>query len=148
MQTRGWSQIKPFAEQVLLAIYTIRKDDKRAVGDLTKLIQRDPTLATASYQLGQSMLRVLQAERRPEGQPSALYQIARAATYDGPNAVPAAQRQPILDYLTRVYRNFHGSTDGLDQLLALAKSSPFPPANFTIQSIVDIYRQQGRAPER
>jgi len=141
MRTRSWSQIKPFAEQVLLAIYMLRKDDRRAVGDLTKLIQRDPTLARASYQLGQTILKVLMAERRPEGQPAALYQIARAAAYDGPGCLPADQRQQILDYLTKVYSTFHGSADGLDRLLAMAKTSPFPPANFTIQSLVDIALQ-------
>jgi hypothetical protein len=142
---RGWSQAKPFAEQVLIQIYSLRKDDRRAVDDLTKLIQRDPTLVRASYQLGQSILKVVQAERRPEGQVAALYQFARAAAYDGPNAVPADQRPQILDYLTRAYSAFHGSANGLDRMLAMAKSNPFPPANFTIQSTVDIARQQEEA---
>jgi hypothetical protein len=139
---RGWSQAKPFAEQALIQIYTLRKDDRRAVDDLTRLIRRDPTLARASYQLGQSILRVVQAERRPEGQAAALYQFARAAAYEGPGGLPADQRQQILDYLTKAYLAFHGSSDGLDQLLATAKTSPFPPANFTIQSTVDIARQR------
>lgn len=132
------NQIMPYAEQALLAIYQLRNDDKRAVSDLTKLIQRDSTLARASYQLGRAMMKVLYVEKRPEAQPPALYQFARSVAYDGPNAVPAAQRPLILDYLTKAYAAFHGSTDGLDQLLALAKSNPFPPPYFTIQSTVDI----------
>lgn len=82
-------QIKPYAEQVLIAIYALRKDDKRAVDDLTKLIRRDPTLALPSYRLGETMMRVLVAEERPEDQPIAFYHLARSAVLEGPYALPA-----------------------------------------------------------
>jgi hypothetical protein len=138
----------PYAEQVLIRIYALRKDDKRAISDLTKLIQRDSTLAMASYQLGRAMMQVLYVERRPEAQPPALYQFARSVAYDGPGNLPASQRTQIRTYLTKAYTAFHGSADGLDELLALAKSNPFPPPYFTIQSTVDIAGQAEAARNR
>jgi tetratricopeptide (TPR) repeat protein len=147
-QVSSRSQIKPFAEQVLISIYALRKEDKRAVGDLTKLIQKEPTLALASYQLGVAMIRVFAAEKRPEDQPIAFYHMARSIAVEGQYPLPAAQKKQILDYLTKVYTAFHGSADGLDQLLAMAKTSPFPPANFRIPSTTDVARQQESARTR
>jgi hypothetical protein len=139
------AQIKPFSEQVLMAIYALRKDDKRAVDDLRKLIVRDPNLAVASYQLGKAMMDILAAEKRPQDQPPALYQIARAIAVTGPGALPANQVAAIQDYLKKAYKAFHGSEQGLDDLLAQAKTNPFPPPNFTIKSTVDIATEQEAA---
>jgi hypothetical protein len=134
--------VKPYSENVLIAIYGLRKDDKRAVDDLTKLIKKDPTNAAASYQLGQAMIRIIKAENKPENQPPAFYQIARAISYDGPGGLPANQKPPIQNYLTQAYTAFHGSAEGLPDLLAQAKTSPFPPANFSIKSTVDIAKEE------
>jgi len=135
--TEAWRsakrQVPPYAEAVLVAIYNARDDHKRKVDDLTKLIQHDPMLPAASYQLGAAMLRVFAEENQPERQQLAFWQFARAAVYDGPGALPADQRQIPLNYLNKAYPLFHGSTDGLDDLLKLAKYSPFPPASFHIE---------------
>ena len=40
--------------------------------------------------------------------------------------------------MTKTYTTYHGSNEGLDKLLAMAKSSPFPPAGFTIESAQQI----------
>ena len=138
-------QIKPYAEQVLIAIYELRKDDKRAVDDLRKLVVRDPTLAVASYKLGQTMMKIIAADKRPQDQPPALYQIARAVAYDGPGALDAKAKAPIQDYLKRAYAAFHGSDDGLNDLLAQAKTNAFPPATFSIKSTVDIETEKEKA---
>lgn len=130
-------QLPLYAETVLVAIYNARDDPKSKVDDLTKLIQHDPMLPAASYQLGAALLKVIAATNQPERQPLAFWQFARAASYDGPNALPADQRQIPLNYLNKAYPLFHGSTDGLDDLLKLAKYSPFPPANFQIDPAVE-----------
>jgi len=144
-----WAQTKttskPMAEAQLVNIYLARKDDKRAVDDLRKLIQKDPTNAVASYRLGQAMMSILAAEKKPQDQPPALYQIARAVAYDGPGALPANQKPAIQTYLANAYKIFHGSTDGLSDMLATAKTNPFPPANFSIDSTVDIATRQAAA---
>src|SRR5262249_5920936 len=69
--------------------------------------------------------------------------FARAAAYDGPNALPEAGRKQIQDYLGRVYRQYHGTDEGLPALLALAKANVFPPANWAgIKSVVDIEKDK------
>ncbi len=136
--TEDWRVTKKelpiYAETVLVTIYEARQDYKREVNDLTKLIQNDPMLPAASYQLGAAMLRVFAEENQAERQPLALWQFARAASYDGPSALTTDQKEVVLNYLNRAYGAYHGSTDGLDDLLRLAKYSPFPPANFHIDA--------------
>ena len=140
--TQTQAQVKTFAEQVLVSIIMARKNDKRAVDDLTKLLQKDPSMAIASYQLGTSEMNVIKADKKPEDQPLAFWNFARAAAYDGPNSLPAAQRKQIQDFLTGAYKTYHGSTDGLNDLLAAAKAGAMIPANFHIDSTVDIAKRQ------
>jgi hypothetical protein len=156
MNDQQWAatqtQAKDLAKRVLLAIYTSRdanKDDKRLVDELTKLINRDPNLPNADYALGLAMQRILKAENRPQDQPPMFWQFARAidSTVTGPNALPAAVKTGATKYLTDAYTAFHGSANGLQDLLAAAKSSPFPPAGFKIDSVVDIAKAQVAADE-
>ncbi len=143
-QTKG--AIQGYAEATILpAIYAARKDDKREVEDLTKLIMRDNSLYTASYQLALAMQRIIKAEKKPENQPPMFWQFARAIAYTGPGALPAATKTSATKYLTDAYTLFHGSADGLSDLLAMAKTNPFPPANWTIKSTVDIATEQEAA---
>ena len=144
--TQTQTQVKTFAEQVLVSIYVARKNDKRAVDDLTKLLQKDPTLAVASYQLGTAEMNVIKADKTPQDQPTAFWQYARAASYDGPNSLPAAQRKQIIDtFLNKAYTTYHGSADGFNELLAGAKASPFPPAGWHLDSTVDIANREAAA---
>lgn len=136
------AQIKAYCEKVLEAIIQLRKDDKRAVDDLTRLIKRDPTLAAASYDLGSAMNRILRAANKPEDLPAALWQFARSISVTGPNALPPANKTSALDFLTKAYTAFHGSAGGLQELIAQTKDSPFPPAGFSIKSTVDIANDQ------
>jgi len=68
--------------------------------------------------------------------PDALFQYARTAQYAGPGpAQSATGRQQAMDFFNKLYKNYHGSDDGKDQVLAQSKSSALPPAGFTITSI-------------
>ena len=70
--------------------------------------------------------------------PEAFFQYARAAQYTGPGpALPPPVRSQLMDFLMRAYKEFHGGTDGTDQVLAQAKASALPPANFSIGSAAD-----------
>jgi hypothetical protein len=80
-------------------------------------------------------------------QPLALYHFARAASYDGANSLPAGDRKQLLDYLSGVYSKYHGASDGLDKMLAAAKTRAMPPQGFTIQSKSDMARVQIEAEE-
>jgi hypothetical protein len=66
----------------------------------------------------------------------ALFQYARTAQYSGPGpAQSASGRQQALDFFNKLYKNYHGSDEGKDQVLMQAKSSALPPAGFAITSI-------------
>jgi tetratricopeptide (TPR) repeat protein len=139
------AQVKPFAESVLLAIYGLRKDDKRAVDDLRKFITRDPNHALAAYTLGLTMIRLDTAAKKPEDYPAGFYQIARSLDVTGPGALPANQVAAVQDYLKKGYSQFHGSAEGIEDLMAVAKSGPFPPSGFKIKSNVDIENEKQAA---
>jgi hypothetical protein len=44
----------------------------------------------------------------------------------------------MTDVLTNLYVNYHGGTDGLDELKTQAKANPLPPAGFTIESATKV----------
>ena len=135
-----WVTYKPAmqkaAQATLAWVYVQRKDHPKAETELTKYLRLDPTQAASSLSLGTELL--AQNQDHPEKLPLGLYQFARAASYEGQNSLPAAARKQALDYLTKTYTTYHGSKDGLDKLLTLAKNSPFPPDGFSIESARDI----------
>lgn len=135
-----WPAIKPAmkaaAHQAYLYAITARKDQPRAETELTAYLKKDPNQATTSYTLAGAIL--AQNKEHPEKQPIALYHFARAAAYTGPGALPADAQKQALDYITKTYKAYHGSDEGLDKLLAAAKANPFPPEGFTIESTADI----------
>lgn len=103
-----------------------------------KALAIDPGDGEVSSWLGTVTLR----QKTPEKQSAALYHFARAATYDGQGALPEAARKQYSAYLEKTYTNFHGSRDGLDQMLAAAKTAPVPPADFRIKSSYEIAAEQ------
>ena len=135
-----WSTYKPAmknaAQATLAWVYVQRKDHPRAETELTTYLHMDPTQASTSLSLGGELL--AQNKEHPEKLPLGLYQFARAAAYDGQNSLPAAARKQAQDYLTKTYTAYHGSTDGLDKLLAQAKNNAFPPEGFSIESTQQI----------
>jgi len=135
-----WTTYKPAmknaAQATLAWVYVQRKDHPKAEVELTKYLQLDPTQAGTSLTLGGELL--AQNKDYPNKVPLGLYQFARAASYEGQNSLPAASRKQALDYLTKTYTTFHGSNEGLDKLLAMAKNSPFPPEGFSIVSAQQI----------
>ena len=135
-----WVTYKPAmknaAQATLAWVYVQRKDHPKAEIELTKYLHLDPTQAASSLSLGGELL--AQNQDHPEKIPLGLYEFAHAATYDGQNSLPEAARKQALDYVTKTYTTYHGSKDGLDKLLAMAKTSPFPPDGFSIESAQQI----------
>src|SRR5262249_4315346 len=130
-----WADVKPamknFSQRTIGYIYVVRKDNVRAEKELTKALQMDPTQAAMSQMLGAAIL--AQNKTNPEKQPLAIYNYARAAAYEGPNALDANTRKQLLTFVTKAYNTYHGSNEGLDQVLAVAKTNPLPAADFTIK---------------
>jgi len=128
--------MKAAAQNVYLYTVTARKDPTREETDLTAYLKKDPTQAAASYSLAGAIL--AQNQQHPEKQPLALYHFARAASYTGPGALPVAAQKQALDYITKTYVAYHGSNQGLQELLTMAKANAFPPEGFTIKSKNDL----------
>lgn len=135
-----WTGLRPTIQNAALRatawIWVQRKDNVRAEVELAKYIQFDPTQAQFSSFLGAAQLG--QAKATPQKGVTALYHYARAATYDGQNALPAAERQKLLTFVKNTYSAFHGSEEGLDAILVRAKTNAFPPVDFAIKSKSDL----------
>src|ERR1700704_6517372 len=107
----AWAKTKPtmvnFAQFTLGYVGATQKDSAKAQGELTKTLQADPTNAQASLLLAGVLLG--QQKERPEQMPLALFEYARAATYDGPGALDANTRKTIDGFLAKAYATYHGS---------------------------------------
>jgi hypothetical protein len=74
--------------------------------------------------------------------PEALFEYARAAQYAGPGALPPNTRSQLMDFFNKAYKDYHGSSDGADQVLAQAKTGAVPPAGFNIVSAAQQANQE------
>jgi len=126
------------AQTALGLVAMNRKQNDQAEQAFTKALQLDPNAAQVSYWLGTVIL----AQKDPAKQSGALYEFARAASYDGPGALNPAGRGDVQKYLEKAYISYHGSRDGLDQLLAQAKTAALPPPDFKVVSKTDLAAAQ------
>ena len=115
-----------------------KKDYATAEAAFMKSLQDDPQ-QSKSGQLSYWLAGMLFQEKK---YPQSLYQYARAASYDGPGSLNAQGRAQVQQSLEKTYTAFHGSKDGLDQLLATAKTAAVPPADFKIPSKREIAEQK------
>lgn len=116
-----------------------KKDDETAEKEFEASLKANPNNGQVSYWKGQAIL----AQKKPDKQAAALYDIARAAAYDGPGAMPTG-RDAVKTYLTKVYGQYHGSNDGFDELMAKAKASAFP-GDYKVLSSVEIEQAKANA---
>jgi tetratricopeptide (TPR) repeat protein len=101
------------------------KDYKKAQDSLKEVVAADPNNFTNVFLLALAYL-----EPNPPV-PEGLFWIARAIAL-APPQMPATQLQTYQRYGRGKYIRYHGSEDGWDQLLAMAKTAPAPPANFSV----------------
>jgi hypothetical protein len=99
-------------------------------------LKQDPTRINLNVWLGQQY--VTQGKTDAKKIVLALFHYARVAQYDGPGAQPAATKAAAKRYFDKQYAGYHGSTDGADQVLAVAKANAVPPDGFDIESITSI----------
>jgi tetratricopeptide (TPR) repeat protein len=137
MNAADWAavkpQVKPFAQRTLGFIYMTLKDNEKAEVELTKAVELDPTSAYASFWLAQVIF--AQRNGHPEKQVPALFEYARAVSIEGPGTLDPNMKTAVRKTLGSYYKQYHGSDEGLDKVLAAAKDSPLPPAGFTIVDI-------------
>jgi len=132
--TKAKAQTDAAAYTTLGWVAMQRKNNDVAEQNFKKALAINPNAGQLSYWLGTVIL----AEKKPEKQSEALFHFARAATFDGQGALTPDGRQKIDAYLTKVYTAYHGDTSGLPELKALAKANAIPPADFKIDTSVEI----------
>ena len=87
--TIGWCQMQ-------------QKDNSGAEKSFTKVLEIDPSRGQVSYWLGQVILGQGDASKYD----LAFASFARAAIYDGPNAMPAEGRAQVKDYLDNLIKKY------------------------------------------
>jgi hypothetical protein len=118
------------------------KDTATAENEYKASLEANPDQGTVSAVYGKLLI---DEKKYPEG----LFEYARAGEYAGPGPAVAPDARPkLLDYFNKVYKDYHGSADGADQILAQAKTSALPPADLKITSQADIANQQNQALEQ
>lgn len=143
----NWPKMKgttlPLAQKTIGMIYFQRKDWPRAEVELTKALQDDPTQGQVAYMLATAMFS--QRQQDPKKQPPAIFEFARAATYDGANSLPAQMRQTLQASTAKMYKAYHGGDDGFNDVVALAKTNALPPSGFSIKSTAEIAADKAAA---
>jgi hypothetical protein len=137
-----WAATRKLSEMqvhlVMAYIAQFQKNDTAAEAELKKVLTVDPTQASASYQLGSIILHEMATTKDVSRYPEAIYELARSVAVTGANALTAQLKTSANTSLQKNYSNYHGSTDGLDDLIKLASASPLPPSGFHIESVVEI----------
>ncbi len=134
MTAEQWAKLRPdvevLAHKNLGFIGMQRKNWEVAEAELTKALTMNPNDATVDFQMATAVA----SEKKVDRIPIALFYFARAATYSGPGELPAAGKQAAMTYVQKQYKNFHGSDEGFNDLVALAKANPIPPGSFTLKN--------------
>jgi hypothetical protein len=127
------------AHNALAWVAIVQKDLTAAETEYKASLSANPEQGTTTAQYAKFLY---DQKRYPE----ALFQYARAAQYTGPGpALTPAARAQLMEFFTERYKEFHGGADGAEQILAQAKTSAFPPANFSIGSAADAAAKEAEA---
>jgi tetratricopeptide (TPR) repeat protein len=133
-----WAKLRPAVEELahvnLGFIAMQRKNWDGAEAEYQKVLMANPNNAQVDYWMGT----VIASEKKLEKLPAAMFYFARAATITGPTALTPDAQKTALTYVQKQYKNFHGSDEGFNDLVAAAKSNPTPPAGFTIKNANEI----------
>lgn len=122
-----------------LALAKNPRDCATAETVFTKAASEYPENAFIAYQLGVSLncqARSNTAKLEEYG-PRAIYAFVRAVVLD-PTLGGTQDGKKVTDYVTNAYSNYHGDSEGLDQLKTQAKAAPLPPAGFTIETATKV----------
>lgn len=148
MQREAWVKARSTSEMQAHALLgwaaAVKKDDATAESEYRKVLTIDPAQAEASYRLGAILLHEMAGSQDFTHFSEALYELGRSLAVTGPGALPAAGRPVAENALRTNYNRYHGSGEGLDELMRQAANSAFPPPEFHILSIVEIDQAKQR----
>lgn len=110
-------------------------DCDTAAASLANALRDYPDNAFIAYNLGQAYR--CQAKKDDSKAaviyPRAVYEFIRAMVID-PTLGGQQDGAKMTTMLTKLYVDYHGGADGLDDIKTQAKANPLPPDNFTIES--------------
>ncbi len=136
-----WAKVKPYwlaqAPVILVTAYTARNDDARTEAKLKEKAAAYPN--NPIFPVALITVYFKQIKTHPEKQPLVLFYYARAASID------PAKKQQYMTSFTNNYKKYHGSDEGLNDVVALAAANPVAPADFKIKSTVDIAQEKADA---
>lgn len=142
MTPEQWNGAKKTSEMqihlVLAYIAQIKKDDAKGEAECRKVLAVDPTQALCSYQLGATIIHEMAVSQSFQRFSEALYDLARSLWVTGQNALPAALKTAAEKALKANYPNYHGNSEGIDELMRQVANSALPPEGFHIPSAAEI----------
>lgn len=129
------ANIELLAQTTLGWVKMQQKDNDAAATAFTRVLTINGKNGQVAYWLGT----VLYAQKKFA---PALFEFARAAVYTGEGALPEATRTSADQFLTRAYKGYHGSDEGLAELKAKAATTALPPDDLKILSVTDIEKDK------
>jgi outer membrane protein assembly factor BamD (BamD/ComL family) len=116
-----------------------RQDCEAAQTAFSKALSDNPQNSFLSYQLGQAYMCTVRKTpaRNDEVRPKAIYEYIRTLVID-PSVAGTQDANKMKGILEGTYVNYHGGSDGLDQLKEQVKNAPLPPDNFTIENATKV----------
>ncbi len=146
----AWAQVRRASELQIHTLFAYiartERDHPTAEAEYRKVLEIDPGQAFASYEMGATIVREMSASGDLRRYPEALYDMARSLTVTGPGALAGEARGTAEAALRKCYASYHGSEDGLDELLLKAPvDDSLPPSGFHIRSVVE--EQSARRPD-
>jgi tetratricopeptide (TPR) repeat protein len=118
------------------ALAALQKGDcENAQTLFSKALMIYPQNTFISYQLGQAYMCTVRRTpaKNDEVRPKAIYEFIRTLDID-PTVAGTQDPVKLKPILEGMYVNYHGGSDGLDELKAQAKANPLPPDNFKIEN--------------
>ncbi len=110
-----------------------KKDNTSAEESFRKVLEIDPSRGQVSYWLGQVVL----GQNDVSKYDMAFFSFARAALYDGPNAMPAEGRTQVSEYVQNLLRKNYGD-EAFDlywpQFEEMARASALPSKRIELKS--------------
>ncbi len=106
----------------------LKKDLVKAEQNFTEYLKWNPNTGTISYALANAMF----AQKNKAKQMPALWHLARGAYYTGDDALPDATKLKLQTFFEKSYVGYHGSKNGMQEVVDAALKNPFPPEGWKI----------------
>lgn len=106
----------------------------------TAALQKFPNNTLASYGLGRAWLclgRANNQEKMKDYGPKAIYAFTRSMVID-PTLMKTADPAAVTTNATNMYKSYHGSPEGFEELKNTVKSAALPPEGFKIMTAYEV----------